>query len=149
MLIFQQNCSRVSFQNNAATGALSSEETNDTAAMETPVPQQPETKFNSCVLPDGNSSLESGKGKIFFAVASDGIYCEKAEVRSCYDGNLSGSFSKTSCGLKFKAGSQSFQSCDTPIGKIDHASTVLLFSEESGSCEAQLRSCDDGVFNWK
>lgn len=151
MIVLQQNCSKVSFQEMKVSEVSSSEVPDEISATATPaVPvDEPESpnKLNSCLLPDGKSSIESGIGKIFFTLGSDEVSCDKVEFRSCYDGRLSGSFTKTGCGIIFKTGIQEFQGCDTPIGKIDHSSSILLFNEESGNCEAQLRICNDGLLS--
>lgn len=149
-IFFHQNCSRVNFRDSDKIESVSSQETNDNSAMATPAPvtsQVPVAKLNSCSLPDGVSSLESGKGKIYFTTQADGIFCDRAEFRTCNDGTLSGSFSRTGCSIKFKQGQQVFTSCESPVGKIEHGTSMLFFNEDSGSCVAQMRSCDDGVLS--
>lgn len=148
IVLAHQNCSRVKFdeaQSQSSSLEISAAVPDDSepvasAAVEAKACQPPTN--------DNRGAITSGSGRIYFETAVNNVFCDKAQFRGCLDGTLSGSFTKTSCSIKFKAGGSQNSSCQTPIGSIDHGSTILLFdTTASNECSAQLRTCDNGILS--
>ncbi|MBI5510933.1 MAG: hypothetical protein HY903_19400 [Deltaproteobacteria bacterium] len=99
----------------------------------------------ACLGPDG-VEIVHGDSKVFYSAptVAHGLSC-LSELRSCDDGYLSGTYADATCTAQAPA------SCTGPDASIPHGESRTYFATASvsygGSCESEVRVCDNGVLS--
>ena len=106
--------------------------------------------YNSCTVGSATSCMFNGQTIAHNATVtaykensvSAGEICD-AELRSCSNGSLSGSYDHATC-----TGEQAAASCSFNASTVEHGNSVTAYQSSSvpfgSSCSSQLRTCNDG-----